>query len=310
MALDHVDFSPPPAIEQATQKPARSTEQIIAQVNTGLPSWVRLELPKTKEEKERAVYELATTRLKSRIESGEYKQWITVRYIRDDVYSMKSNETGNVTAYLDEQGKTIFWVKPIKERRYVVNGKVFGDLRLVEKKNGTVYEMYRTTGYMTAQGKREPILEWPINQETEEGYEMWRDVIFHTDIISKLSLLKTPVDVDEKWLQFTIEDGTFRFQDLEPFSARGIIPTEELHKYAVEKLREFLPHQCNPKDPISKRLEKYGDPYAIKNGQETRSMAIRESDLKSYVEKGYIDSELAKQCFQLLPKERRDVSNK
>lgn len=35
---------------------------------------------------------------------------------------------------------------------------------------------------------------------------------------------------------------------------------------------------------------------------------IRESDLKRYYEKGYIDSELVRECFAVLPMRLRDVT--
>lgn len=63
-------------------------------------------------------------------------------------------------------------------------------------------------------------------------------------------------------------------------------------------------------------MEKYGDMYTLKTNPktgkmtETRTMSIHESDLKEYLKKGYITPELAKQCFQMLPEERRDVSEK
>lgn len=93
--------------------------------------------------------------------------------------------------------------------------------------------MYRVIGDVTKDGKKEPMLEEPIDQESEEGYEMWRDIMFHSDVIENISLLKTPVEVTEKWLRFTIEEGSLRFQDLEPFRTRGIIPNEELYQYAL-----------------------------------------------------------------------------
>lgn len=296
MALDHIDFTPPPSVEQPARTPVHTMGDVLAQVNSGL-SWVRLEMPKTKDEKEKVVYELVVNgTFKTEIERNDYPQGISIKYIKDGVFSMKNNATGNVNYYLNEKGEILFNVAFVKKRRGIEDGKAFADLGLSEKKEWTRFDIYWANQL--------------IDQESEEGFEMWNDVQFHADIIDTLSLLRTPTEYSEKALMFTIKRGWIRFQDIEAFRAKGIIRDEKLFQLALKELQNVLPLQCDPKSPIFGRLANYEDPYSMNDGKSTRQLSIYESDLKDYLKKGYITPELAKQCFQMLPKERRDVSGK
>ena len=49
---------------------------------------------------------------------------------------------------------------------------------------------------------------------------MWNDVMFHTDIYRIISLLKTPVELDELWVKYPAKHGSLRFQDLEALKAK------------------------------------------------------------------------------------------
>lgn len=315
MPLDHIDFTPPPSIEQSARTPTPSIGQLVENINSGL-SWVRVELPKTKEEKECAVYELAVSKtFKEEMEKNEYPKWITIKFIKDGVFSMTDNETGNVNYYLREDASIIFGIAAIHHRQGMDNGKILADLWLKEIKKDHKYRVYRLNGTEL----------WnEVNQESEEWYEMWNDAMFHTDIYRIVSLLKTPVELDEWWIDGLMGDGSLRFQDLEALKARWAL-SEKVFQYGVSELRKVLISQCDPKNPIAKRLSKYGDPYTLavdpQTGKmsETRTISIRESDLKKYLEtpyinlktwkeETYISPDLAKQCFQLLPKEQRDIT--
>ncbi|EKD44270.1 MAG: hypothetical protein ACD_71C00190G0004 [uncultured bacterium (gcode 4)] len=306
MSLDQINLTPPPSVEHATKKSIPSLKDITEDANTRL-SWIRLELPKTKEERERAVYSaVIKNTFKEEMEKNEYPQWITIKFIKEWVFSMTDNETGNVNYYLREDGTVILGIASIHHRQGMDNGKTLADLWLREIKNGHKYRVYRLNGKEL----------WnEVNQETEEWYEMWNNAMFHTDIYRIVSLLKTPVELDEDWIDGLAEDGSLRFQDLEALKAKWAI-NETVFQYGVQELRKVLPFQCDPKNLISGRMAKYGDMYTLKTDPktgemaETRTMSIHESDLKDYLKKGYITPELAKQCFQMLPEERRDVSEK
>lgn len=307
MPLDQISLAPPPSVEQTTTKSVPSMRGITEDMNAHL-SWMRLELPKTKKEQEQAVYDLAISNtFRKEIAQNEYPKWITIKFIKDWVFSMTDNETKNVNYYLRSDGSVMLSIWSIQERQGIDSGKSFADLWLkpVWTESGK-YEIYRVKD-----GKLWDI----VDQETEEWYEMWNDLMFHTDIYRIVSLLKTPVELDEDWIDGLSEDGSLRFQDLEALKAKWAI-TETVFQYGVQELRKVLPLQCDPKNLISGRMAKYGDMYTLKTDPktgemaETRMISIHESDLKDYLKKGYITPELAKQCFQMLPKERRDVSEK
>ena len=280
---------------------------ITENTNTRL-SWIRLELPKTKEEKAKAVYDLVIWKtFREKFETGAYSKDITIQFIKEWVFSMKNNLTWNVNYYLDEKGEVLLNLGAAWRRQGIDNGKSFTDLWLraiigEDKK----YRIYRLNGKE---------LWGEVNQETEEWYEIWNDVMFHTDIYRIVSLLKTPVELDEMWVKFPAKHWSLRFQDLEALKAKWAI-NEKVFQYGVQALQKILPSQCNPDDLIAWRLAKYGDMYTLKTDpktgklSETRAMSIHESDLKEYLRKWYITPELAKQCFQMLPENRRDVSNK
>ncbi|EKD44477.1 MAG: hypothetical protein ACD_71C00124G0004 [uncultured bacterium (gcode 4)] len=307
MSLDQINLTPPPSIEQAAKKPIPSMKDIIEDTNARL-SWRRLELPKTKEEKVKSVHDLVINKIfKEEMNKNEYPEWITIKFIKDGIFSMTNNKTGNVNYYLREDGSITLSIWSIQHRQGIDNGKSFSDLWLkpVWEENGK-YEIYRLDGDKI----------WArINQETEEWYEIWNDVMFHTDIYRIVSLLKTPVELDEIWVKFRVKHWSLRFQDLEALKAKWAI-NETVFQYGVQELRKVLPIQCDPKNLISGRMAKYGDMYTLetdpKTGKllETRTMSIHESDLKEYLRKWYITPELAKQCFQLLPENKKDVSNK
>lgn len=220
---------------------------------------------------------------------AEYKIWnkedIKIKYVSDWVFAFMNKQTGNVNYYVDSNWNIIFWLISTRERRYVEGWEVFNHLWIMEKSENNIYNMYRIVGSW----ENGNILNWPIKPESEEYYKIWLDVIFCADIYDKLYMLKFHKKEDKEWLELLIKHWSYKFEDLELFKKEGLI-RDDLFQFWILELRKIIISQCS-----DKRLIHYG-------------IWIKESDIKTYLEKWYIDRELAKKCYQVLSKEMKDLT--
>ena len=70
----------------------------------------------------------------------------------------------------------------------------------------------------------------------------------------------------------------------------------ETFDYWISEIRKALVSQCQDTRLITLTWFKW------------ESLWIKESDLKTYKEKWYIDDKLALECFKVLPKEMKDLT--
>lgn len=283
-------------IERTTNMPTLSLTQITEQTNSQLV-WIRLELPEAMNEQEKKVHDIVwdKTLLDAR-ENGEYKKGITIKFIEDGVFLVKNIATTNGTLYVNEKGEIFFGMRSVKERAFIK--PVFSDLGIIEIKNSKwVLSLYRTDE------KWKPIWQ-PLDINSQEYFHLWKDqILFRADVYDILAMFQFNIDDNKKWMQFFAENGSLKFEILEEFKKRNMVD-EETFQYGLSEMQKIIVSQCW--DGRFEELAGKLPPNAPEVAKLFRP--VMESDLRDYLKKGYITPELAKQCFQMLPKERRDVS--
>lgn len=250
--------------------------------------WLKLEIPKNKELEEKEVLDLVKkTSLKSSFDKNIYPEWVKVKKVQDWVFTVVSNRTWNVNYFVNEKWKIIFWLENTKERPFISNWKAFEEAWYIEKKENLKYNLYQIT---------QKWIKWPIDINSPEYYKAWNDIIFYDDVYTKFLELKHSIKNDKEDIKIYIEEWSFKFEDLELFRAKWMID-DETFTYWLWEIRKVLVSQCNDQRLITLTWFK------------GESLWIKESDLKTYLEKWYIDKKLAEECYKVLPKEMKDLSN-
>lgn len=280
----------------ATGVSVPSLSQINEQTNAQL-IWIRLELPEVMNEQEKKVHDIVwnKTLLDAR-ENGEYKKGITIKFIENGIFLVKNIATTNGTIYVNENGEILFGMRSVKERAFIK--PVFSDLKIVEIKDSKwILNLYRTNE------KGKPI--WKqLDINSQEYFHLWKDqIIFRADVYDILAMLKFNIDDDEEWMRLFAKHGILKFEILEEFKKRNMID-EKTFQYGLSEMQKIIVSQC-----WDGRFEELAGKLPPDISEVAKLFRpIMESDLKYYIEKKYISPDLAKQCFQMLPKERRDVS--
>lgn len=216
-----------------------------------------------------------------------------------------------MTSFRRRDGETIFnlaqesdspWIKNY-ENPLVRDGFGMKEAGYVEKKEEGVWTMYELLGtdkngaYML--GKK-------IDPRSPEYYKAWQDAIFFADTMNVLYSMKHGMDIPEQGVKNLVEGGSVKFETLERLLKTGAI-TKESFDVGVVWLRKYLVAQC-----ADSRFDGFNSEAEMKDDPELAKLwtPIRESDLKKYFEKGYIDADLAKKCFEALRPKMRDVTGK
>jgi len=271
-----------PIVQEEVNQSQKWIEDTISEINEWL-DWLRLELPKTKEQQEKEVLELVKVRwLKKSFENNRFSIWVSINKIQEWVFSVVSNKTGNVNYFVDSNWEILFGVFNIKERPIVENKKALKYAWYKEKKEDGVYNMYKI------EGKKEV---WPIDIDSPEYYKAWLDIIFYSDIIAKLFALKENIIETKKWIEIYIDWWGFKFEDLELFLKKGLI-TQEIFDFWTKEMQKIIVVQCS-----DERLIKLKTP-------------VRESDLMKYYSKWYIDKNTAVECYKSMHPDMRDLTYK
>lgn len=249
--------------------------------------WLKLELPKTKEQEEKEVLELVKkVWLKESFDENIYDKWVYIKKVQKWVFTVVPNDTWNVNYFVNEKWEIIFWVFTIKEEFFISNWKAFEEAWYIEKNENWKYNLYQIT---------KEWLKWPIDINSKEYYKAWTDIIFYNDLLVKFVELKDSIKNTKEQLQIFIEWWSFKIEDLELFRDKWMIDNETF-AYWVSELRKVLLSQCNDTRLITLTWFKW------------ESLWIKESNLKTYLKKWYIDDKLALECFKVLPKEMKDLS--
>lgn len=248
--------------------------------------WLKLELPKTKEQEEKEVLELVkTTSLKESFDEV-YDKWVYVKKVQEWVFTVVPNDTWNVNYFVNEKWEIIFWLWNTRERPFISNWKAFEEAWYIERKENWKYNMYQIT---------EKWIKWPILINSPEYYKAWKDIIFYDSLYTKFLELKHSRKNSKEWIKIYVDEWGFKFEDLELFRAKEMID-DETFAYWIWEIRKVLVAQCQDTRLINLIWFKW------------ESLWIKESDLKKYLEKWYIDKKLAEECYKVLPKEMKDLS--
>lgn len=218
------------------------------------------------------------------VKQGFDKEYPTLRvdYIQDGVFAVWDND--DISYFCRENWEIIFNIGAIRKFQFVDTWEAILGSGYFEKKEGDTYKVYRVLWF---DKNDKPVLEkTPVNPYSKEYYQAWRDIDFNATLLGKTLLRKNPTSlfskeelkILEKDISIDIETWALLIEDLEIFLEQGKV-TQEFFKKAVKKVvEEQLLFQCS-----DTRLDN------VKQG-------ITEERLKRYFEKGYINTEIAKNC--------------
>ncbi len=291
-----------PMVQENTQP--KTLDGVLSDVNKWL-NWLRLELPKTKEEQEKEVLELVKINwLRNSFENNRFTLWITVNKIKDWVFSVVSNKNWNINYFVNEKWDVLLWIVAVVDRHFVKNWKAFEYAWFKEKKEDWKYNMYKVEWWKEL---------WPIDINSPEYYQAWQDIIFYADILNKLASVKFNNSETEKWVEVLIKWGSFRFEDLELFLSEWLI-TREIFDYWIKEMQRVIVVQCGDERLINMKFEKNDfrrKDWTMPEWIDKLSIWwIKESDLRRYYVKWYIDLDIAKECYKVLPEEMKDLTGK
>lgn len=230
--------------------------------------------------------------------------------VQDDVYGAQTSKAG-VTLYRRKNGEIIMnlaqesrspWVKNY-ENSLIKDGFGIRTAGYVDKKEDGVWNLYELLGTDKngnyAFGKK-------LDPRSPEYFKAWQDIVFFADTMNVLSTLKDGDKIPTQGVKNLVEGGSVKFETLEVLLKRKTI-TKESFDVGVVWLRKYLVAQC-----ADSRFDGFNSEAEMKDDPELAKLwtPIKESDLKKYFEKGYIDADLAKKCFEALRPKMRDVTGK
>ncbi|MDQ1343404.1 MAG: hypothetical protein QG650_123 [Patescibacteria group bacterium] len=194
------------------------------------------------------------------------------------------------------------WVKNYKNP-LIKDGFGIRTAGYVDKKEDGVWNLYellgtdKNGGY--ALGKK-------LDPRSPEYFKAWQDVVFFSDTMNLLYRLKNGMDTPEQGIRNFVEGGSVKFETLELLLKRKLV-TPEVFDVGIAEMRKVIVSQC-----ADTRFDGFDSEAEMKDDPELAKLwtPVKESDLKKYFEKGYIDADLAKKCFEALRAKMRDVTGK
>ncbi len=292
-----------PIVQEKTQS-QRWIEDTLSDINSKL-DWLKLELPKTKEEQEKEVLELVKVRwLKESFDNWKLNNYnCEVTKIQDWIFSFKW-DNGNVMYFIDNNWEILFWIVNVIDRPFIKNWKAFEVAWYIEKKENWLYNMYKVEWWKQI---------WPIDINSPEYYQAWHDIIFYSDVTAKLFAIKEKIVETKKWIDIYIDWWSFRFEDLELFLSEWLI-TKEIFDFWIKEMQKVIVGQCRDERLINMKFDKNDfrrKDWTLPEWIDKLSIWwIKESDLRRYYVKWYIDLDIAKECYKVLPEEMKDLTGK
>ncbi len=261
--------------------------------------WLKIEIPKTIEEQEKEVYDIIINKtFADEIKGWEWKKEdIIIKYIKPWVFTFINNKTWNVNYFIDWKWEIILALWGLEKNRiFIGKWKSLEFAWYKQKVEDWKYNMYKV---IWTRKNWEEVLDWPININSPDYYEAWKNILFFDDMLNKYAFLKIWRNLDKESIEVFIEWWSFKFEDLEIFRQKWLITPEDFN-YWIQEMRKVLVSQC-------------GDPRLINlKWLDWKTSWIKESDLKKYMENKeyWISPELALECYKALAKEMRDLSEK
>lgn len=290
--INNVDYQPSAQIKPWESKTIQSA---IDDVNSQLTwKWLKLELPtksldiaETNEEKQ--VLELVKkVWLKKSFENNRFPEWVKIKKIQEWVFSIISNRTWNVNYFVNEKWKIVMSLLGIEDDyNFIKNWKALEFAWYEQKLEDWKYNLYAVMN------------DWErvsIDINSKFYYFAWNHIIFTDSLLSIMYIqdkrTKSIIETDEiNGLEQMIEKWAIKIENIEKLLEKWLI-TQEIFNRLLEKIKLILVNQC--KDIRLIRIWAW----------------LKESNIKRYFEKWYIDSELALKCYNAIPEENRDISGK
>ena len=255
-------------------------KKAIWDINSKLAlNWKKLELPKTIEEKEKEIYNIVwNINLKEARENWDFTGNINIRYIDRDVFAIQSDETKNISLFVNEKWKDLMLLWHRQD--------ILTDDKTWELFPSSIKAMKEVWYYCDFKDWKRDLYkilwEWknwnfilddiPLDIFSKEYYLVWKKIIKTDDTLSILLALKEWWKRNINAIDNYSNSWTLTLKFLLLFQDKWLLEKPELFEYWISK------------------------------------MWIKESDVRSAFEKWEITEQEALKIYQVLPKEKKDIN--
>ena len=205
--------------------------------------WLKLELPKTKEQKEKEVYDniYQDEIFKWALENGLFKQWIKVNYISETLFSVFSNKTKNLSFFCNEKWETLIEV-PYRFKNFVDKNNKFD--------NTSLHTFEKTWYFLDAENKTWNIFKiiwtdekWdfilsdtPLNKNSIDYFNALKKVIQYSDTMEILLSLKHKWNIWKWNIDDYIRSNALNLKFLQLLKNKNLLETPDVFEYAIKNM--------------------------------------------------------------------------
>ncbi|MCK9272258.1 hypothetical protein M0P65_01810 [Candidatus Gracilibacteria bacterium] len=203
-----------------------------------------------------------------------------ITFIKNNIFSVEGKR-GNINYYVNSEGEIT--VSPGRAYKLPGYSQKLEKLGYKEEKVGTEYIMTRLSDNSK------------VDKYSIEYYNIFADLDFDFSLkyLKEAKTSKNRLSRSQalELLPTFINAGSLTIGELESFMERGSITKEDFEKF-LPKMRKLLKEQT---------IDERGNMRKF-------SKEITEKEIKEYLQKGYIDQNLANECYEIIKK--REEKNK
>lgn len=204
---------------------------------------LKIELPKTKEQQEKDVYNNIYKYDESflgAVKDGRFKQWITVKYITKDIFSVYSNKTKDISFFSNKEWQTILMAK-YRSQNFAVENK-FLDTALntfektwyfmnAEKWDNNIYKI------IWKDEKWEFILSnEPLDKKSVNYFNALKTMVNHYDSTFILIKLKYKLKFLRWHIDNYINSWVINLKLLQLIKNKNLFETSDIFEYAIKNM--------------------------------------------------------------------------
>lgn len=205
---------------------------------------LKVELPKTKEQKEKDVYNNIYKYDESflgAIKDSKFKQWITVKYITKDIFSVYSNKTKDISFFANKKWETLIFVA-YREWSFIDENNKFLDTALntfektwyfmnAEKWDRNIYKI------IWKDKKWEFILsEKPLDKNSIDYFNALKTMINHYDTTFILISLKHKWKTSKWHTDDYVNSKALNLKFLQLIKNKNLFETHDTFEYAIKNM--------------------------------------------------------------------------
>lgn len=229
---------------ESKQKWWSNFDSAVNKINSKLEiDWLKLELIKSKEQKEKEVYNniYKDEIFKWALENELFKQWIKVNYITDNLFSVFSNQTKNLSFFTNKEWETLIDV-PYRFWTFIDDNNKFYKTSLhifektwyfldAEKWTWDIFKIIWTNE------KWEFILSnTPLNKNSIDYFNALKRTINYSDTMNILLALKKNWTTWKWNIDDFIRSNSLNLGFLQLLKIKNLLETPDVYEYAIKNM--------------------------------------------------------------------------